>query len=178
MRKFNALLAHFMIFLLALHGMLGAFTLLRLTTFNWKPLSYTLLAVVILHGTLGFILSKDALLENLHTGRWYIKENISFWLIRLSGLVILLSLWFHITAYTMTVNGVFFLREFTILRFISQLVFVSAIFIHLLCATKPWMMKRGILKYEERAADYILMYSIFSILFLFALISYFIYWNF
>lgn len=71
-----------------------------------------------------------------------------------------------------------FLREFTTLRFFSQIIFISAILIHLLCATKPWMIKRGLLKYEERTADYILVYSIFSVLFLFALISYFIYWNF
>lgn len=107
-----------------------------------------------------------------------LKRKCVFWLIRLSGFVILLSVWFHITAYTTTVNGVFFLREFTTLRFFSQIIFISAILIHLLCATKPWMIKRGLLKHEERTADYILVYSIFSVLFLFALISYFIYWNF
>lgn len=107
-----------------------------------------------------------------------LKRKCVFWLIRLSGFVILLSVWFHITAYTTTVNGMFFLREFTTLRFFSQIIFISAILIHLLCATKPWMIKRGLLKYEERTADYILVYSIFSVLFLFALISYFIYWNF
>ena len=50
MKKFNSLLARFMLVLLALHGLMGAFTLLRMTTFNWKPLSYTLLAIVLLHG--------------------------------------------------------------------------------------------------------------------------------
>lgn len=178
MRKFNALLARLMLLLFALHGLMGTFTLLRLTAFHWKPLSYALLAVVLLHGAIGLALSKDALQEGLREGRWYLKENMSFWLIRVSGLVILLSLWFHITAYTITVNGVFFLREFTALRLASQVIFISSIFIHLLCATKPWMMKRGVLKYEERAADYILVYSIFCVLFLLSLISYFIYWNF
>ena len=178
MKKFNSFLARFMLVLLALHGLMGAFTLLRLTASNWKPLSYTLLAIVLLHGILGILLSKDAVREGMRIGRWYLKENASFWLIRLSGFVILLSVWFHITAYTTTVNGVFFLREFTTLRFFSQIIFISAILIHLLCATKPWMIKRGLLKYEERTADYILVYSIFSVLFLFALISYFIYWNF
>lgn len=178
MKKFNSFLAHLILLLLALHGLTGAFTLLRLTTFTWKPLSYALLAIVLLHGTLGILLSKDAVREGMRTGRWYLKENASFWLVRLSGFIILLSVWFHMTAYTMTVNGVFFLREFTILRLFSQIIFISAILIHLLCVTKPWMIKRGLLKYEKWAADYILVYSIFSILFLFALISYFIYWNF
>ena len=39
MKKFNSLLARFMLVLLALHGLMGAFTLLRMTTINWKPLS-------------------------------------------------------------------------------------------------------------------------------------------
>ena len=102
MKKFNSLLARFMLVLLALHGLMGAFTLLRMTTFNWKPLSYTLLAIVLLHGILGILLSKDAVREGMRTGRWYLKENASFWLIRLSGFIILLSVWFHITAYTTT----------------------------------------------------------------------------
>ena len=58
MKKFNSLLARFMLVLLALHGLMGAFTLLRMTTFNWKPLSYTLLAALLLHGILGILLSK------------------------------------------------------------------------------------------------------------------------
>ena len=39
MKKFNSLLARFMLVLLALHGLMGAFTLLRLTASTWKPLS-------------------------------------------------------------------------------------------------------------------------------------------
>ena len=69
MKKFNSLLARFMLVLLALHGLMGAFTLLRMTTFNWKPLSYTLLAIVLLHGILGILLSKDAVREGMRTGR-------------------------------------------------------------------------------------------------------------
>ena len=74
MKKFNSLLARFMLVLLALHGLMGAFTLLRMTTFNWKPLSYTLLAIVLLHGILGILLSKDAVREGMRTGRWYLKD--------------------------------------------------------------------------------------------------------
>ena len=62
MKKFNSLLARFMLVLLALHVLMGAFTLLRMTTFNRKPLYYTLLAIVLLHGILAFLLSKAAVL--------------------------------------------------------------------------------------------------------------------
>ena len=91
MKKFNSFLARFMLVLLALHGLMGAFTLLRMTTFNWKPLSFTKKTALLLHGILCILLSKDAVREGIRTGRWYLKENASFWLIRLSGFKILLS---------------------------------------------------------------------------------------
>lgn len=37
MKKFNSLLARFMLVLLALHGLMGAFTLLRMTTSTGNP---------------------------------------------------------------------------------------------------------------------------------------------
>ena len=153
MKKFNSFLARFMLVLLALHGLMGAFTLLRLTASNWKPLSYILLAALLLHGILGILLSKDAVREGMRTGRWYLKENASFWLIRLSGFIILLSVWFHLTAYTTTVNDVFFLRAFPTLRFFSQINFIAAILIHHLCATKPLMIKKKKKKSESRKHD-------------------------
>ena len=74
MKKFNSFLARFMLVLLALHGLMGAFTLLRLTASNWKPLSYILLAALLLHGILGILLSKDAVREGIRTCLLYTSD--------------------------------------------------------------------------------------------------------
>ncbi len=177
MRKINSYLVIFILALLAIHGLLGAFTLLRLTTLQLTALAYTLLAAVLAHGLLGIAMTKDAIKEGLAHGHWYLKENASFWTIRLTGLIILLSLWFHVTCFAVFESGALFLREFTVLRLASQIVFVLAIFIHLYCAAKPLLLKWGILSYRERRQDFLLVFSIFGAFFMASLISYFIYWN-
>lgn len=177
MRKINSYLVIFILALLAIHGLRGAFALLRLTELQLTSLAYTLLAAVIAHGLLGIAMTKDAIKEGLATGHWYLKENASFWTIRLTGLIILLSLWFHITCFTVFDGGALFLREFTWLRLASQIIFILAIFVHLYCGAKPLLLKWGILSYRERRLDFLLVFSIFGAFFMAALISYFIYWN-
>ncbi len=177
MRKINSYLVIFIFTLLSIHGVLGAFTLLRLTELQLTSLAYTLLAAVIAHGLLGIAMTKDAIKEGLRSGHWYLKENASFWTIRLTGLIILLSLWFHVTCFTVFESGALFLREFTVLRLLSQVIFVLAIFIHLYCAAKPLLLKWGILSYRQRRQDFLLVFSIFGAFFMASLISYFLYWN-
>ncbi len=177
MRKINSYLVLFLFALLSLHGLLGGLTLLRLTTFRWESLSYVLLVGVILHALFGILLSKDAIREGFRSGHWYLRENASFWIIRFTGLIILLSLWFHVTCFTVFESGALFLREFTALRLASQILFVLAIFIHLAVAAKPLLLKWGILSYRARQWDFLLAFSIFGAFFMASLISYFIYWN-
>ena len=177
MRKINMYLVLFLLVLLAFHGLLGAFTLLRLTELQLKSLAYLLLGTVLLHGLFGIALTKNAFLEGIHHGNWYWEKNASFWAIRLTGLIILLSLWFHVTCFTVFENGALFLREFTWLRLSSQIIFVLAIFIHLYCAARPLLLKWGILSFRERRQDFLLVFSTFGTFFMASLISYFIYWN-
>ncbi len=177
MRKFNNWLVWLMLPLLLIHGLWGSFTLLGINSITLKPVSFLLTLIVILHGLIGLLLSRDAVAIALRTGRWYWKENARFWIIRLSGVCIFILLGFHISAYTTTVNGVFFLQEFTFLRMLSQLLFLAAILIHLLAAARPWLINRGILKFRERTWDCIIVLTILTAFFTFSIIMYYIYWN-
>lgn len=178
MRDFNNRLVGLMLPLLLIHGLWGSFTLLGINSFTLKPVSYILTLVVVLHGIIGLVLTKDAVQTGLRTGHWYWKENARFWLIRLSGICIFILLGFHISAYTTTVNGIFFLKEFTFLSMLSQLLFLAAILVHLLAAAQPWLISRGILKFRERTWDCIVVLMIFTAFFTFAIVMYYIYWNF
>lgn len=106
MKKFNSFLARFMLVLLALHGLMGLYASPPDRIQLEAPFLYPSCGPPSSRHT-GYSFVKDAVREGMRTGRWYLKENASFWLIRLSGFIILLSVWFHITAYTTTVNGVF-----------------------------------------------------------------------
>ena len=178
MRSFNTILVRLLLLLLAAHVILGGFTLLKLTNLHWEGLSYVLLGGCLLHAVLGICLTIEPLRQCLRTGKWYFRQNASFWIIRLSGLAILLLLSFHLTAFTVVVNGMLFLREFHWLRLLSQLLFVSAIFIHLVYAAKPLALKTGVWDFRESASRYVLIYTIFALFSIFALISYFCFWNF
>ena len=177
MRRFNARLIKIILILLLFHALAGAFKLLGLNHLTFKPLSYAMLALILLHGFIGFFLSREAIRAGLESAHWYFRENASFWTGRISGLLILLLLWFHITAYTVTLNGILFLQEFTLLRFLSQLLFIAAILVHLIAAAKPWLLKQGILAFKERTWDYILIFTLSGLFCMAAVIFYFIYWN-
>ena len=178
MRKCNVWLVRLILPLLLVHGLWGSFTLLGINAITIKPLSWLLLVLVVLHGLIGLLLSRDAIRTGLRTGRWYWKENARYWVIRVSGICIFVLLGFHICAYTVTVNGVLFLREFTFLRMLSQLLFLASILIHLLAAVRPWLINRGILKFRERSWDCLAVLTILAAFFTFSIVSYYIYWNF
>lgn len=178
MNKINRWLVLLMLPLLLIHGLAGSFTLAGISSLTLKPVSYALTLVVILHGLIGLFLSRDAIRIGLQTGHWYWKENTRFWIVRLSGICIFILLGFHASAYTTTVNGVLFLREFTFLRMLSQLLFLAAILIHLLAAMRPWLIKLGVLKFRERTWDYIAVLTILTAFFTCSIVMYYIYWNF
>lgn len=177
MRKFNSYLVKLILVLLVAHALLGAFSLLHLTTWHASYLSYALLGACLAHAAIGIYLTLPAMRQSLRTHTWYLPANSSYWIIRASGLVILLLVGFHMTAFSTTINGLLFLREFTWLRLLTQIIFISAILIHLLYTVKPMLLQDGILSFRETAAAYIVVYSIISLFCIVAMLSYFIYWN-
>ena len=178
MRKFNAYLVKFILLLLLAHAILGSFQLLRVTDLHFAALGYTLLAACLVHAVIGLYLTIYPVRQSLKTHKWYWRQNASFWIIRFSGLAIVLLLGFHLAAFTTVVNGMLFLQEFTWAKLLSLLLFVSAIFIHLLYSVKPLLLADGILNFKERAAEYVLVYSIVTLFSIIALVAYFIFWNF
>lgn len=178
MNRLNHWLVMLILPLLSIHGLLGCFALLGISSITVWPLSYALLLVVVLHGVISLLLTRDAIIIGLKTGHWYWKENARYWIVRLSGICIFALLGFHASAYTVNVDGVFFLQEFTFLRMVSQLLFVAAIAIHLLAAARPWLIKRGILTFGERAWDCVVVLGILTSFFTFSVVMYYIYWNF
>ena len=108
------------------------------------------------------------------TGRWFFKENAAFWTKRISGIAIVLLLGFHITAYTTSVNGKFFLQEFTTGKMATQILLILSIFIHLMVSIKSMLIAKGMIKFKERTIDWMLVLSIMTIFFTIAVIAYYI----
>lgn len=177
MRKCNGILARVIIALFMLHALMGSLMLLGMNTISFEPLSWTLLAAVVAHGVLGTVASIRTFKSGKGSGKWYFKENASFWIKRITGLVILIMLAFHVSAYTTYIDGVCFLKKFTLLRMVAQVLLIVSIFIHLLVSIKPMLIARGVLKFKERTGDIVMLISIMMLLFAVAVIIYYIQWQ-
>ena len=177
MRRWNNILARIIIVLFLLHGLMGSLMLLGISNVSIVYLPWILLAAVGIHGILGIISTIPSIKNGIKTGRWYFRENAAFWTKRISGLAILLLLSFHITAYTTSVNGHFFLKEFTVCGLISQILFGLSIFIHLAVSIRSMLIARGTIKFKERTIDWMLVLSVMMIFFTIAIIIYFIQWQ-
>ncbi|MCQ2981997.1 MAG: hypothetical protein MJ178_04520 [Treponemataceae bacterium] len=178
MRKLNLILAIIMMVLLALHAVAGAFMLFGVSTITLKPLSYALLAVFLLHALLGIIFTVSPMRSKLKGGKWYAKENAGYWIKRITGIVMLVMIWFHMTTWTTTVNGRVYLKNFTPIRFTGQMLFLIAIVLHIAVSIRPMLIKKGVLKFKERSVDLLLVLSVFLLFVTAAFIAWFIHWNF
>lgn len=177
MRKWNNRIALLILILFLLHGLIGSLVLLGVSTVTFYFIPLLLFICVIIHTILSIISTVHTIKCCSKGGKWYLKENASFWAKRISGIAILFLLIFHIQAYTTSVNGVYFFKEFTLIGLISQLLFIFAIFLHLLLSLKSLLIAKGVLKWKERKIDLTLILSIFTVFFTIAIITYYINWQ-
>lgn len=177
MRKWNHILARIIIVLFLLHALMGSLMLLGVSKISFLPLSWLLFIAVVVHGIFGIKATLASVRSGKAVGHWYLKQNAAFWTKRISGIAILLLLAFHVTAYTTSVDGRFFLKEFTVCRMISQIMFILAIFIHLAVSVKAMLIAKGTVKFKERTIDWMLVLSVMMLFFTVAVILYYIQWQ-
>ncbi len=177
MRKWNHILARIIIVLFLLHALMGSLMLLGVSKISFLPLSWLLFMAVVIHGIFGIMATLAAVRSGKAAGHWYLKQNATFWTKRISGIAILLLLAFHVTAYTTSVNGRFFLKEFTLCRMVLQIMFILAIFIHLAVSIKSMLIAKGTVKFKERTFDWMLVLSVMMLFFTVAVILYYIQWQ-
>ena len=177
MRKWNNILARVIIVLFVIHALAGSLLLLGIITITIKPLAHFLLAAVILHGLFGIISTFQSIKSGKKSGKFYLKENASFWTKRISGIAIIILIGFHMTAFTVHEDGKFFLSEFSAAKLTLQLLLILAVFIHLAVSIKSMLIAKGTIRYKERTIDWMLVLSLFIMFFTFAMIAYFIQWQ-
>lgn len=177
MRKFNGILARVVVVLFLIHAMMGCFMLQGRSSVSCFPLTILLLFTVIAHAILGVIATIKSVRSGGISGKWYLKQNKVFWIKRVSGVSILLLLIFHMSVYVTSSNGVYFLKEFTWMSLVSQLLFVLAIFIHLYVSLEGMLIARGILDHKERKKDWLLVLSVFMLMIIITIIMYFVQWQ-
>lgn len=94
MRKLNTILSVLLLFICLLHGLMGSFMLLGISSGAGKFLAWIGVGILAAHTVLGLLLTTQTFRASRSGGKLYGKQNALFWARRTSGLAILLMLFF------------------------------------------------------------------------------------
>ena len=110
MRKLNTILSVLLLFICLLHGLMGSFMLLGISSGAGKFLAWIGVGILAAHTVLGLLLTAQTFRASRSGGKLYGKQNALFWARRTSGLAILLMLFFHIGVFGRVQDGVSMLK--------------------------------------------------------------------
>ena len=176
MRRANAVLSGLILMLFLLHAVLGAFQLIGVgMTPKW--LSWLLLGLVALHTLLGIWLTIRTLRVTARSGVSYWKGNELFWARRISGFAIMVLIAFHVTAFSVTVDGALRLVHFDFWKLLTQLLLLLSIAAHVLMNLRPLLLSFGIPAWCARAGELWVALSILLCCMAAALMIYWMRWN-
>ncbi len=178
MRKCNVLMTVIIFALFIVHAVCGSLNLMNIAPILTGSLARVMLTLILIHAVISIIFTVKSIMIAKKTGAPYFKENRLFWARRISGFVILLLVFFHITAFGEVVDGVFKLSFFSAYKLTTQLLLVLSVGVHIITNVKPVLISLGIRKLKPRAADILFFISIILALASIGFIVYFIRWNF
>ena len=96
--------------LFLLHAVFGAMELVGVNYNALKMLARVCATLIIIHAVIGVKLTIDSLRVWKKTGAPYLRENGLFWARRISGLAVMVLIFFHMFAFGHMVDGVFSLN--------------------------------------------------------------------
>ena len=166
-----------MLALFVLHGVLGTLNMMNIAPIIVKALSRTMLALIGVHALISIGLSVKAVVTAAKTHAPYFRQNRLFWARRLSGALIMLLVFFHMTAFGYTSGGVFRLVPFDVFRLITQLLFLLSVALHIITNVKPMLITFGVRKLRPKAGDILFFVSAAMLFMAVGFIIYYIRWQ-
>ena len=160
MRKINGIISGVVLALFVLHGVLGALNLMNIAPVIVKALSRTMLALIGVHALISIGLSVKAVVTAA-----------------ISGALIMLLVFFHMTAFGYTSGGVFRLVPFDVFRLITQLLFLLSVALHIITNVKPMLITFGVRKLRPKAGDILFFVSAALLFMAVGFIIYYIRWQ-
>lgn len=177
MRKINGIIAAVVLALFVIHGVLGALNLMNIAPIIIKWLSYTMLTLIAVHAVISIGLTFSSIRTAAKTKAPYFRQNRLFWARRISGILIMLLVAFHLTAFGYTEGGVFRLVPFDVFRLVSQILFVLSIAVHIITCVKPMLITFGAKKLKPKAGDILFFVSAALLFMAIGFIIYYIRWQ-
>ena len=177
MRKWNAILTMAILVLFIVHAVLGVLNLMGVTVIVTKYMAWVMVGLIAAHAVLSTVLTVQSLIAAKRSGAPYFRQNRLFWARRLSGYLLVALIFFHVTAFGHTVNGVYRLTFFEPFQLTTQILLAATLALHLLTNIKPMLISFGIRRLKPRAGDILFFLSILLIAAAVGFIIYFIRWN-
>ena len=161
-----------------IHAIIGS---LQLTGAQSNPVAMRIAAEVLmtcatLHIIVTVILSIKTLYAIKKSGAHYFKNNLLFWVRRISGLTIILPLIMHLQIFGAQHEGAYRLSVFTTGRLISQILLVVSIAFHVLLNVKPALLGFGIKGHKKFAMDFVFILSVLLLVFAVSFYVYYLRW--
>ena len=177
MRRLNAMLSMIILVLFVVHGVLGAFNMMAIGSVTTRVLAWTMTALILIHILLGICFTIQTLHAQKKAGAVYFKENRLFWARRLSGLLVMILIFFHIAAFSGVSKEHYRLPDFEIFQLLTQILLVLSIGVHVVTNVKPMLIAFGIKKLKPKAVDMIFWISALLLFMVAAFIIYYIRWS-
>ena len=135
MQKFHPILAWLILLLLIVHLAIGSVTLLTPVFLVQGQFAYVFLGFVCVHAILSF---GKMVRKGWPRGRTaYARENKNYWLRVFSGIAVLVLALIHRTLWTIQTPFGVLLRAFEWPSLLAQLLFVTALTVHILLNIRP-----------------------------------------
>lgn len=167
----------FVLALFIVHGVLGALNLMNVAPVTTKALSYTMLSLIAVHAVISIGLTARSVRAAVKTKAPYLRQNSLFWARRVSGVLILALVFFHLTAFGRNSGGIFRLAPFDMFRLVTQILFLLSIAVHIITNVKPVLITFGVKKLKPKAGDILFFVSVFLLLMAAGFIIYYIRWQ-
>ena len=176
LRKINMFITIAILILFTDHLIAGSLGLLGADILINKIIARALVVLIVIHVGIASYLTYETLYATKRSGAGYFKENKEFWLRRLSGIVLIIPVIFHLVIFMNVTPEVYRLKAFTTARLISQIIMVLALAIHIMSNIKPLMIGSGIRSYKISMVDVLLILSGLLLLAGIAFVIYYLRW--
>jgi succinate dehydrogenase/fumarate reductase cytochrome b subunit len=179
-RKINAVVSVGIIGLFLIHGIAGGFQMMGFIPGGqaWmEALAWMMVVLVVVHMVIGLWLTVLTIQISKRAKACYVRENLLFWIRRVSGFAVMLLVFWHFALFAQTGEGVFRLANFGTPEMIGQLLLVLALAVHLLCNIRPLSVALGLYGGKGYGRDLLLIFSVVLAFLALAFVVYDLRWN-
>ncbi|MBQ9065378.1 MAG: hypothetical protein IJ123_08030 [Blautia sp.] len=177
LRRLNAVITGLILILFLIHAMFGVFQMLGAAGTWHKRIAGFSSGLIVIHLIIGIKLTADTLKVQRRTGTAYFKENRLFWARRISGVAVMILLFFHMAAFTTAVEGQTRLVWFNGYSLLFQIFFVLSLALHIISNVKPLLISFGVSRLKELSFDILFVLSILMLVMTAGFIVYYFRWN-